>query len=232
MKTTQKILILTLLPLISLNWIVTPLLGWGTDDLRGYLAHPARLAFTLIVCLNWLVAIPLILRRALQGGFGAGIEHKRVKRQEPIRLILLLVFISFFYLIAREDRLGPGLFASDSPLRYLGLGLFVASLAMLWYSSKALGKQLSGHVTIQPEHELITHGPYRYIRHPRYLACIVLVIGITLIFRSTYGCVTTLLFSAILIFRIHDEELLLAREFGAEWSAYRERSWRLLPLLF
>jgi len=87
-------------------------------------------------------------------------------------------------------------------------------------------------VTLHKEHRLITDGPYRYIRHPRYLGGIVQGIGLSLLFRSLIGLVLTSVFLLISLFRIQDEEALMQGAFGAAWMDYCKKSWRLMPFIF
>jgi protein-S-isoprenylcysteine O-methyltransferase Ste14 len=53
-----------------------------------------------------------------------------------------------------------------------------------------------------------------------------------LTFRSVVGMILTALMIPPLIARIHSEERLLGSQFGAEYEAYRRRTWRLIPGLY
>jgi protein-S-isoprenylcysteine O-methyltransferase Ste14 len=79
---------------------------------------------------------------------------------------------------------------------------------------------------------LITNGIYHSIRHPRYLGVIILSIGVSCVFRSWIGLVASVFFLAIILYRIKDEETLMHEEFGTEWEAYCESSWRLIPYIY
>ncbi len=57
-------------------------------------------------------------------------------------------------------------------------------------------------------------------------------LGWALAFRSTVGVLVTALTVLILVGRIRSEETLLQSQFGAEYDAYRARTWRLLPGLY
>jgi protein-S-isoprenylcysteine O-methyltransferase Ste14 len=67
--------------------------------------------------------------------------------------------------------------------------------------------------TLYQDHKLIRNGPYRFVRHPMYLAVILAAFG------------------ALLIFRARQEERLLAEEFGEEWQRYRRDVPGWLPTL-
>ena len=81
----------------------------------------------------------------------------------------------------------------------------------------------------KPEHRLITGGLYRFIRHPRYLGLLVMLLGFALVFNTWVGAAADLALLAALLWRISDEEKLLQREFGPAWEAYARRTPRLIP---
>ena len=78
----------------------------------------------------------------------------------------------------------------------------------------------------------MTTGLYARIRHPSYLGLLVASLGWALVFRSAVGLLLTAALLVPLVARIRDEERLLAAEFGAEYAAYRRRTWRLVPGLW
>jgi protein-S-isoprenylcysteine O-methyltransferase Ste14 len=87
----------------------------------------------------------------------------------------------------------------------------------------------AGLVAIQPGHRLVTTGLYRFSRHPSYLGLFILVLGWGLAFRAGVGVVIAVLMLAVVLSRIKAEERLLSETFGPEYSAYRARTWRLVP---
>lgn len=95
-----------------------------------------------------------------------------------------------------------------------------------------LGNRFSGLVAIQPGHTLATTGIYGIIRHPSYLGLLVNALGWALAFRSAAGVLLTGLTIVPLIARVRSEEALLQSQFGAEYDAYRARTWRLVPGLY
>jgi len=95
-----------------------------------------------------------------------------------------------------------------------------------------LGRRFSGLVAIQPDHRLVTDGLYRVIRHPSYLGLLATGVGWSLAFRGAVGLVITALMLFVLIARMNAEEKLLGETFGAEYEAYRARTWRLVPYLY
>jgi isoprenylcysteine carboxyl methyltransferase (ICMT) family protein YpbQ len=64
----------------------------------------------------------------------------------------------------------------------VGLVLFVVGVAIRGVGRITLGKYYSYGLRVLPDHKLIKHGVYRYIRHPISLAAIIYGVGIPLFF--------------------------------------------------
>ena len=117
-------------------------------------------------------------------------------------------------------------------VRWLGVATLVVGCVLRVWPMFVLGRRFSGLVALQPDHELVTDGPYRWVRHPSYLGGMLGMLGWALVFRSSVGVVATVLGLIPLADRIHTEETLLASRFGGRYEDYRRRTWRLVPGLY
>jgi protein-S-isoprenylcysteine O-methyltransferase Ste14 len=135
------------------------------------------------------------------------------------------------YFPAYTDRIEFWIIDGDT-VRWLGVALFGAGGALRIWPVFVLGHRFSGLVAIQSGHELVTTGPYRRIRHPSYLGLVINAIGWALAFRSGLGLLLAASLMLPLLARIRAEERLLHAQFGAEYDAYRRRTWRLIPGLY
>jgi len=96
-----------------------------------------------------------------------------------------------------------------------------------------LGKQFSVYITIHDGHELITDGPFRYMRHPRYSGLVLWVFGIALVFVSLPALVLVAMMSVLMLIRIPKKERILHEEFGAEWVNFCGRvAKKLIPFVY
>ena len=116
--------------------------------------------------------------------------------------------------------------------RWLGVVLFAVGGALRIAPVFTLGERFSGLAAIQPNHELVTDGLYRYIRNPSYLGLLISTLGWALAFRSWVGVVLTALIVIPLAARMRSEETLLGEHFGEAYAAYRARTWRLVPWVY
>jgi protein-S-isoprenylcysteine O-methyltransferase Ste14 len=215
-----------------LLYLGVPLLGWGFGNLAGYFSSAPRLGYAIVVML-FSLAVGIQAYSSTEGiRGGKGEKDKLVIRQRIVRIVLVLSLYAALFLIPFFDRRGIGVMESKDLVRWVGVGLSVIGFSLVFLSGLALGRQYSADVTIQKEHQLITYGVYRYIRHPRYLGVIALSIGISCIFRSWIGLAASFIFFSLLLFRIGDEEDTLHKEFGKDWELYCLHSWRLIPYIY
>jgi protein-S-isoprenylcysteine O-methyltransferase Ste14 len=208
------------------------LLGWGADDLGGFFSMPQRSGYTVAV-LALSIGVGCQAIEAPEGVRGAGGQRGKLLIRQRITAILatlLLLFALVFLPFA--DRRNLGIMAVNDISRWAGLALFLIGMGFVFWSGLALGRLYSADVTLQDDHQLITHGLYRYIRHPRYLGGVLLGVGMSLLYRSWIGMLGSFALAVLILFRIRDEEAFMHAEFGQAWEDYCENSWRLIPPLY
>jgi protein-S-isoprenylcysteine O-methyltransferase Ste14 len=149
-----------------------------------------------------------------------------------IRLLMLpWLFVVGLYVVA-PARLDA--FQLDLPTwaRWLGAGLWLLSLALLVWVHRALGRQFSGLLRTRADHELVTWGPYRFVRHPMYPTFLLLSIGMLLLTAHwLIGAPVFVGVALVMAFRTPREEAMMVERFGDEYRRYTARVGRYLPRL-
>lgn len=115
--------------------------------------------------------------------------------------------------------------------RATGLALLLGGVALYRAGARALGEALSPFVLPRPGAGLVTHGLYRWIRHPMYLGQALIAIGAPLTLGGRWTLALSGLALGILLWRVRSEEAALARTYP-EYPQYARRSKRLLPFVF
>jgi protein-S-isoprenylcysteine O-methyltransferase Ste14 len=115
-------------------------------------------------------------------------------------------------------------------LRWAGaaLGLLVVPPFLFW-TFHSLGKNLTDTVVTRRHHTLVTHGPYRWVRHPFY---VVGFLGLSSLSLLTANWLLALLGGAVmtlLVMRSRVEEAKLTERFGDEYRAYARRTGKFFP---
>lgn len=95
---------------------------------------------------------------------------------------------------------GPGVFVA-------GLALFVGAKLLKAWAIWSLGERWTYRVFVLPNTPLVTTGPYRWIRHPNYLAVVAEIVGFSLMTHARLtGILALLFFGELLRRRIRAEE--------------------------
>lgn len=105
-------------------------------------------------------------------------------------------------------------------------------MAVLLWASRVLGRHLAID-GLAEDHELVTRGPYRYVRHPVYASFAAIVIGTALVFRSYVLAGLSVMLIVTGRWWAHAEERLLASSegFGDVYRTYAAHTGRFLPRL-
>lgn len=205
-----------------------PLLGWGLDAVRQFFSNPARLAYALVILALQVFALfynPQVGRNPEQ--------RKPGIQQHKLDLVLIQVFsLAVVFLAPLSDRHSFAVFSYGDLVRLAGFLLLIPGFSLMQMAEKHLARQFSIQVTLQQDHQLIQSGPYKMVRHPRYLGILAFFLGIAVVFRSWLAVLVAAALFGVLLWRIRAEEALLEQTFGAEWQAYRTKSWRLIPYIF
>jgi protein-S-isoprenylcysteine O-methyltransferase Ste14 len=120
----------------------------------------------------------------------------------------------------------------DLVLQGIGLGLWTVGMAVVVWAARVLGRYMSvDGVTV--DHELVTTGPYRYVRHPVYGSFTAIAAGISLVFHSYLLAGVAVVWVVAAAWWVAAEEELLASPegLGDAYRRYAERTGRFLPRL-
>jgi protein-S-isoprenylcysteine O-methyltransferase Ste14 len=107
----------------------------------------------------------------------------------------------------------------------VALALMLAGTLLAFWSAWTLGRSFS---LLPQARTLVTHGPYRFVRHPIYLGGLLITLGEVWLRWSPAVVLLNVLFVAAQVVRLRYEEELLARAFP-EYAAYRARTSCILP---
>ncbi len=136
--------------------------------------------------------------------------------------------------------LGPGPWFGHSLLREqfvphttlvysLGLGLALAGAALAINTRVCLGQNWSATVQLKQNHELITSGPYRRIRHPIYTGFLLLFLGNAMMVGDWRGLLAVAIVFVSFWRKLRLEEKWLIGHFGAPYSTYQSQTKALIP---
>ncbi len=145
-----------------------------------------------------------------------------------VRLLLVVLVVLGVMLGQRLPQLSFGRWASA--LAAMGCALCVAGLVFAAWARVALGRSWGMPMTLHEQPELVTSGPYRYVRHPIYTGMSAMVIGTMLVFPPLLAwCIGMLVYMVVSARR---EERDMTRRFPDAYPQYKRRSRMLVPFVF
>jgi len=113
------------------------------------------------------------------------------------------------------------------------IGIAVASVWLIEYSVRTLGKQWAMRARLVEGHQLITAGPYAHIRNPIYTGMLGMLVATGLATEHWIALlIATPIFVAGMVIRIRTEEKLLRAEFGDQFEEYAKRVPAVLPGIY
>jgi protein-S-isoprenylcysteine O-methyltransferase Ste14 len=103
----------------------------------------------------------------------------------------------------------------------------------LWFFHRShadLGTNWSVTLEVREQHGLITHGIYRRVRHPMYMALLLYSCGQALVVPNWVAGPSYLVtFGILVVFRVRAEEQMMLDQFGDQYAAYVGRTKRVVP---
>lgn len=119
----------------------------------------------------------------------------------------------------------------DPWLRGIGLVLFLAGLGLAVWARLYIGRNWGTPMSQKDDPELVTSGPYRWIRHPIYSGIILAMIG-TAVALSPLWLVPVAILGAYFIYSATREERYMVERFPDTYPAYKRSTKMLIPFLF
>jgi protein-S-isoprenylcysteine O-methyltransferase Ste14 len=114
-------------------------------------------------------------------------------------------------------------------LRWIGFVFIAVWVVLFACTFQTLGRNLTDTVVTRKDHSLVTTGPYRYVRHPFYLAFFLAFIGSSLVFANWFLLLAGMVPCGFLVARTRIEEEKLIEKFGDDYREYMSRTGRFWP---
>lgn len=182
-----------------------------------------------------LLFVPMLLLGGIMLIKSPALLEKRLnsKEKESVQkgVIALsgLMFPAGFILSALDFRFGWShvplwLTLTASGLFLLGYGLYAEVMRENAYLSRT--------IEIHQGQKVVDHGLYRLVRHPMYLATLLMFLPLPLILGSFWGLIPFALYPVIIVIRILNEEAVLTDGLDG-YAQYKQKvTYRLIPYLW
>jgi protein-S-isoprenylcysteine O-methyltransferase Ste14 len=188
--------------------------------------------FRVILIAGALIVLPVAIYHRLRA-HSTGEKLDRWKEGPFILFTLrplgIAVMIGLFAYMVNPARMAWSSMPLPVWLRWLGVGIAATGGALFAWTFRHLGKNLTDTVVTRRDHTLVTSGPYRWVRHPFYLAVALSMLGNSLAAANWFLLGGGALVFTLLAIRSRIEEAQLVARFGGAYEAYMHRTHRFLP---
>jgi protein-S-isoprenylcysteine O-methyltransferase Ste14 len=172
----------------------------------------------------------------LIAAFTAKASQGRWSRLSALRIALLVVVVFLIRLNlggrgGGSGAAGLGQRLAGPALEGIGLALWVAGLALAIWARLYIGRNWGMPMTRRQDPDLVTTGPYRFIRHPIYSGIILAMIG-TAVATTLFVLVAAAVIVGFFAYSATREEKFLAGQFPDTFPAYKARTKMLIPFVF
>ncbi|MGV9011144.1 MAG: methyltransferase family protein [Flavobacteriales bacterium] len=167
----------------------------------------------------------------------SALRAKKVAAQEPLPLRILAYWLP---LVIAVYLLGPGEWFGHTLIRenfvehtntvgVIGLILAAAGAVLAIWSRYLLGRNWSVSVQKKQDHELISKGPYKFVRHPIYSGLLLLFTGNALIVGDYRAIIAVLIVFLSFWYKLRKEERWMTEAFGEAYVEYAKGTRALVP---
>jgi len=114
-------------------------------------------------------------------------------------------------------------------VRWLGIGLGVLCTIGIYWLFSSIGRGITPTSATRKDHQLVTHGPYRWVRHPLYTFGSSMFFAFGMMADNWFIALLGLLAFIGMACRTPKEEANLIEKFGDEYREYMKRTGRFFP---
>lgn len=221
----RKLLLLVLTRILFSYLIMGFLLFFPAGDLHYYNGWLLLIAFfipMLFLLIYFFIKDPLMLEKRMR------IREKQ-KKQKTFVILSIFLFIITFTIPGLDYRYKwsnvPGWLVTASViLLEAGYIMFFIVLKQNSFASRV--------IEIQEGQKVIDSGLYSFVRHPMYLAAIIIYLSIPFILSSYYSLIPVIFLPFILSYRINNEEKILIEGLEGYLDYMKKVKYRLLPYIW
>ena len=192
---------------------------------------PFRVALVVVTMLTMMVTV-YHRRQAAKSGDTLSWKDEGYVFAVTLRLAgLCLWFATFGYLLFPEYFTWAAIPLPEW-IRWVGVGVGALCSLLMYWTLSTLGKNLTDTVVTRKEATLVTHGPYRWVRHPFYVTAALIMTSVTVLTANWLIGLTSLIVLILLAVRTPKEEAMLVERFGDEYRNYMAKTGRFVPRIF
>jgi protein-S-isoprenylcysteine O-methyltransferase Ste14 len=177
-------------------------------------------AFWLVFIIYWIVS-----------AFKAKKTIHRSSSSYLIRLAVIIVLLAVLQSNAFQNFDAAIAVRFSSTLGVIGIIVCAVGVTIAIWARRYLGKNWGMPMSIKENPDLVTSGPYKYIRHPIYAGVLLAMLGSAMVGEGVWLVVIVLVFPYFILFSAKKEEENMTKLFPTQYPEYKKKTKMLIPFV-
>ena len=148
-----------------------------------------------------------------------------------IRIGGLILWLSPFVYLINPGWMSWSKIGLPEWVRWLGVGIGLLCTIGIYWLFRSIGSGITPTSATRKDHKLVTHGIYRYVRHPLYTIGLSMFVSFGMMADNWFTAALGILAFIAMAIRTPKEEANLIEKFGDEYREYMKRTGRFFPKL-
>jgi len=193
--------------------------------------YTAMTIYTRLIAACWLIFVVYWAAMAL--GAKKTIGARFWSREIGLRIgVLVLILLALRLPVFRQAMRNALAYAAGSSalMGVVGVVLCALGIGLAIWARTYLGRNWGMPMSRKENPELVTSGPYAYVRHPIYTGMLIAMLG-SAIGVTPFWSIPLVLFGLYFVYSARKEEKLMMEQFPQQYPAYMRRTKMLVPFI-
>jgi protein-S-isoprenylcysteine O-methyltransferase Ste14 len=187
--------------------------------------------YTRLIAAFWIIFV--VYWAAMAIGAKKTIGARFWSREIGLRVgVLVLILLALRLPVFRQAMRNALSYAAGSSVLVGVVGVVLSALGIglaIW-ARTYLGRNWGMPMSRKENPELVTSGPYAYVRHPIYTGMLIAMLG-SAIGVTPFWSIPLVLFGLYFVYSARKEEKLMMEQFPEQYAAYMRRTKMLMPFI-
>lgn len=179
-----------------------------------------------IVFYGYLLVSAFSVKRTVERSRRSGLSWRL-----PV-ILTLIIFVVIVRIGSLQGYISAEIWPQTLAVELIADALTVLGMAIAVWARRTLSSNWSAAVVFKENHNLITDGPYAYVRHPMYTGLLTMFLAVAILVGQVVGFIVFAIAVFGLLIKARSEENLMLKHFPKEYSKYKERTKMIIPFVF
>jgi protein-S-isoprenylcysteine O-methyltransferase Ste14 len=189
--------------------------------------------FRILAALVYFTGVGISIYYRRKADRDSGEKLSRSADGTPMMMVIrvggLILWLSPWAYLLNPQWMAWSKIGLPEPARWFGFALGLVNVGLIYWLFTSIGTGITPVSATRKEHKLVTHGIYRWVRHPLYTVGSSLYISFGLMADNWFIILLAALTFIVMAIRTPKEEANLIEKFGDEYREYMKRTGRFLP---